>query len=134
MRRLETSGEAIDAICPWDQEQVLVASRVSGRLQCWDRDSRPVDDWPALNVSGLTRLDGGGLLAASSLNATVTEFNASKQVVSRRSGLPQARAAVKTAAGLTVVAYAQGLVAFDTDGNEVWSVRDRGPAITLAYF
>jgi len=133
--RIETSGEAIDAICPWDDDTFLVAARVSGLLQRWHRtEGHEADLVGAMNVSGIHRTDEGHLLTVSSLNGVVQEFGAEGNLVARRSNLPQARAGVRTEAGLTVVACSRGVVAVDRDGQEVWSVADRGPAITLSYY
>ncbi|MCA9104637.1 MAG: PQQ-binding-like beta-propeller repeat protein [Planctomycetales bacterium] len=134
MELFETSGESVDAVCPWDRESFLVAVRLSGRLQRWSLNGAPIESLPVSFISGVSRLDGGTILATSSLNANVCEIDAENRTVFRRSNLPQARAAVRTAEGLTVVAYSQGVVALDRDGQEVWAVREHGPAITLAYF
>lgn len=134
MELIETSGEAVDALAVWDSESCLVALRVSGRLERWSRDGQDREPLPLSFISGVTRLDNGNVLATSSLNGSVHELDAMLRPVMRRSQLPQARAAARTQAGLTVVAFSQGLVALDRDAQEAWSIREHGPAITLAYF
>lgn len=131
---IETSGESLDALAVWDADSFLVALSVSGRLERWNASGDVREALPLSFVSGVTRLDSGHVLATSSLNGSVHELDETFRPLLRRSQLPQARAAARTADGLTVVAYSQGVVALNEDAQEVWAIRDHGPAITLAYF